>query len=130
MYYYGARPGWSLLLAPVPLVGIVVVTVGVGALLAALTVAYRDFRFVVPFLIQLWLFMTPVIYPSTLLPGRWRLLQAVNPLAGLLDGFRSCVLGLAVDWHSLSLSAGVGVLAFVAGAIYFRSVERRLADVI
>lgn len=130
MWYYGVRPGWALLLAPLPLLGVVVVTVGVGALLAALTVAYRDFRFVVPFLIQFWMFVTPVIYPSTLLPERWRLVQAVNPLAGLLDGFRSCVLGLAVDWRSLSLSAGVGLLAIFVGAVYFRSVERRLADVI
>lgn len=130
MYYYGIRPGWTLLLAPLPLLGVVVVTIGVGAFLAALTVAYRDFRFVVPFLIQLWLFVTPVIYPSTLLPEPWRLVQALNPLAGLLDGFRACVLGLPVEWRSLALSAAVGVLAFFGGAAYFRSVERRLADVI
>lgn len=130
MIYYGTRPGWALLLSPFPLLGVVVVTVGVGAFLAALTVAYRDFRFVVPFLVQLWLFVTPVIYPSALVPERWRLVQALNPLAGLLDAFRACVLGLPLEWPSVIVSGTVGVLAFFAGAAYFRSIERRLADVI
>ncbi len=128
----GAGPGWGVLLSPLWLLGILAAAVGLGALLAALTVAYRDFRYVVPFVVQLGLFFTPGIYLQS---GRdigtagW-LLAALNPLNGLIGGFRESLLGGASDWP-----AALGALALAAawlaiGCGYFRMVERRFADVI
>jgi len=130
MLYYGT--GWSLNLLAVPLlVPLVVFTaLGVGTLLSALTVAYRDFRYVIPFLVQLWLFATPVIYPASLVPEGWRWLVFLNPMAGIIEGFRSAFLDRPFDLASLAVSAAVAVLFFLAGVFYFEKVERRFADII
>jgi homopolymeric O-antigen transport system permease protein len=130
MFYYGVTLSLQLALLPVLLVGTILVATGVGTLLSALTVAYRDFRYVVPFMIQLWMFVTPVIYPSTLVPDRWRPLLALNPMVGLIDGFRSAFLARPLDWTQISVSLALSALLFLGGAIYFRSVERRFADII
>ena len=130
MLYYGVRPTWMLLLAPIPLLGVALVAIGVGTYLAALTVAYRDFRYVVPFTIQIWMFLSPVIYPSRLVPEDWRWLQALNPLTGMLDGLRACIFHFPVDWTGQALSWAITLLALWWGIRYFRRVERGLADVI
>ncbi|MHC4933771.1 MAG: ABC transporter permease [Planctomycetota bacterium] len=130
MLFYGV--GWSvnLLAAPFLILVVVFTALGVGTLLSALTVAYRDFRYVMPFLVQLWLFATPVIYPASLVPEGWRWLLYLNPMAGVVHGFRSAFLDRPFDPASLVISAAVAVLIFLAGALYFEKVERRFADII
>jgi lipopolysaccharide transport system permease protein len=130
MGFYGTALSWQVLFLPLFLAGTLVAATGVGALLSALTVAYRDFQYVVPFLVQLWLFVTPVIYPSSLVPQQWRWLLSLNPMAGLIDGFRAAFLGRPLEWPQIGLSLLVAALLFLGGAAYFRKVERRFADVI
>jgi lipopolysaccharide transport system permease protein len=132
MVFFGAVPGWGLLLAPVILVGLFMAALGVGMMLSALTVAYRDFRFVVPFLVQLWMFATPCIYlqENLTLGPRWEAVLPLNPVYGLIANFRASMLGGAIDWYSLGVSGTVTVLVLVLGCLYFRRVERGFADII
>jgi lipopolysaccharide transport system permease protein len=132
MAYHGVAPGVTIVLAPAMVAGLVLAAVGVGSLLAALNVAYRDFKYVIPFLVQLWMFATPTVYMqdqgtfSTTL----RALLPLNPAYGLIANFRSAVMGDPLDLYSLFVSLSVSVVLFVAGALYFRRVERGFADVI
>ncbi|MGE0432055.1 MAG: ABC transporter permease [Planctomycetota bacterium] len=122
--------GWQVLTLPVFVLGAVVAATGVGMLISALNVSYRDFRYVIPFMIQIWLFLSPVIYPPTLVPAEWRPLLALNPMTGMIGGFRAAVLGTTLDWHSVAVGFAVAAVAFVVGAIAFQRMERRFADVI
>jgi lipopolysaccharide transport system permease protein len=130
MLFYGV--GWSLnlLMAPVLLLAIVFTALGAGTCLSALTVSYRDFRYVVPFMVQTWMFLTPVVYPASLVPTQWRWLLYLNPMAGLVEGFRAVFLGSAFDFFGLAVSAGTAFGLFLAGVAYFARVERRFADII
>jgi lipopolysaccharide transport system permease protein len=130
MIYYGTPVSWQLLLVPGFLAGTVLAATGVGTFLSALTVTYRDFRYVVPFAIQIWMFVTPVMYPATIVPGRWRWLLSLNPMTGLIEGFRAAFLARPCDWSHFSISMMVGIVIFLFSAFYFRRVERRFADVI
>jgi lipopolysaccharide transport system permease protein len=136
---YGLMPPLQVLLLPLMLLGVVVSAVGIGALLAALTVAYRDFRYVVPFLVQMWMFATPVGYPLTKLVNAlnnygfsdwWLILYFANPMAGYVQGFRWCLLGEPIDFFHFSISATLSVLLLLIGTAYFRRMERRFADVV
>jgi lipopolysaccharide transport system permease protein len=126
---YRQVPGWGVVMVP----GLVLLTaaaaLGMGLLLAALTVSYRDFRYVVPFMMQAWMYASPVIFPISIVPAEYRWLLALNPLFGIIDGFRAALLHRSFDWTTLSISAAmsVGLLAF--GMFYFRQTERRFADI-
>jgi homopolymeric O-antigen transport system permease protein len=126
----GQMPAPTAVLAPLPVLALAIAACGVGTGLAALTVRYRDFRHVVPFLLQVWLFVTPVIYPVTLVPARWRLLLYLNPVAGLVDAFRAALLGTPLSLAGLALSGAVTLVLLAAAAAYFRRVERDFADVV
>jgi lipopolysaccharide transport system permease protein len=130
MLWYGV--GWSanLLAAPLLLLAVVFVALGVGTLLSALTVAYRDFTHVTPFLVQIWMYVTPVIFPITLVPERWRSLLYLNPMTGLVEGFRSSFLGKPFDLVGLGISFAMALAIFAVGVAYFEKVERRFADII
>lgn len=130
MAYYRVGLNGQSLLAALFLLGTVLTTAGIGAVLAALIVAYRDVKFVVPFLLQILLFVTPVIYPPSIVPERWRSFLFLNPLAGLVDGFRACLLSIPLDQPATTVSLALSPVIFLAGAAYFSSVERRFADVI
>jgi len=104
--------------------------VGVGTALAAVTVAYRDFRYVVPFVLQIWMFASPVAYPASLLPERWRWLSVVNPAFGVVEAYRAALFGTAMPWQALGYSTLFGIVLLFAAVSYFRSVERRFADII
>lgn len=130
MAFHGVGPTWRILLLPLFLAAAALVAAGAGTLLAGLTALYRDFRFVIPFMIQIWMFVSPVIYPASVVPERWRTLYFLNPVAGLLEGFRAACLGLPFDGPRLAVSLAAAVVLFVIGTRYFASVERRLADVI
>ncbi|KAB2857908.1 MAG: ABC transporter permease [Bauldia sp.] len=128
--FYGV--GWSvnLLAAPILIAGIIFIALGVGVFLAALNVAFRDFRYVIPFMVQFWMFATPVVYPASLVPAEWRWLLFLNPMAGFIEGFRSAFLGRPFDWLAIAISLVVAAAVFVAGVAYFEKVERSFADVI
>jgi len=130
MIYYRTPLSWQLLWVPLFLAGTVLVATGIGSLLSALTVAYRDFQYVVPFMIQLWLFTTPVIYPPSLVPEKWRWLLFLNPMAGLIEGFRAAFLARPLDWPPIGISLLVSIVCFLTGAAYFQQVENRFADII
>jgi lipopolysaccharide transport system permease protein len=132
MAYYGVAPGWSAALTPLICLLLVVGALGVGTFLSALTVAYRDFRYVVPFSVQLWLFATPCIYldAATVVGPRGQLVLPLNPAYGLIYNFRQAMLGGPLDGYSLAVSSAVSVGLLVLGCVYFRRVERSFADII
>jgi lipopolysaccharide transport system permease protein len=132
MLWRGVIPGWSFALVPFTVLGLVVAALGVGTFLSALTVAYRDFKHVVPFMVQLWMFATPSIYmqaTATISP-RLQYLLPLNPAYGLIANFRQAMLGGAIDGYSLAVSGTVSVLLLVGGCLYFRRVEDDFADII
>ncbi len=130
MGFYGIAPKATVFIVPLLMLATVVAALGVGMLLAALTVTYRDFRYIVPFLLQIWMFASPVAYPLTLVPERWRIAYSLNPLAGIIDGFRSCLLGEPIQTMSVAISTCVAVILLIAGAAWFRRWERRFADIV
>ena len=129
MYYH-----WTLtpkiLLLPVFILGILLAASGAGLALSALNVSFRDVKYAVPFLVQMGLFVTPIIYPARYIPAKWQYLLALNPMAGMVMGFRYCLLGSAVSWNLIAISFLVSVLLFGAGLLIFRRMERRFADII
>jgi lipopolysaccharide transport system permease protein len=130
MIYYGVMPTLNVAMV-LPLVFLTVVAaLGVGMILSALNVAYRDVGYVVPFVVQLWMFATPVIYPLSIVPKRWQWVMSLNPLTGIIEGYRSAILGTAFDWANLGVSVSAAVIAFLAGIVYFKRVERQFADIV
>jgi lipopolysaccharide transport system permease protein len=130
MLWYGVGWSWNLLAAPFLLMGVAFAALGIGTLLSALTVSYRDFTHITPFLVQIWLYVTPVVFPLSLVPPRWQWLLNLNPMTGLVEGFRAAFLGKPFDIAALSLSLAVAIALFGLGILYFERVERRFADII
>jgi lipopolysaccharide transport system permease protein len=132
MFYYRVHVSWVLLLfSPFVILLMVLLTTGISMFMAALNVRYRDVKYALPFLIQIWMFATPIIYPIAMIPQRFRGLLALNPCWGMVDSFRACVFpGRPVDLTLLGMSVGVTVAVFVAGVYYFHRAERSFADVI
>ena len=130
MAYYGVAPTGNLLMLPVVLALTVLFTLAVGTWLAALNVKYRDVRFALPFLVQLWLFVSSVIVPSSGVPQPWRRLLILNPVSGLIEGWRAALLGLPFDWPALAVAAGLTAAALFTAAYYFRRVEKDFSDII
>ena len=131
MAYYNFVPGVAILLFPF-LVGLTFLcAVGVGLWLSALNVQYRDIRYVIPFLIQIWMFVSPVIYPASLVTERYKWVLALNPMGGVINAFRACMLGhKPIDWFLLGISTGIIIMIFVSGTYYFRRMEKTFADVV
>lgn len=131
MLWYGVAPAAGMLAAPPLVLLLVLCAMGVGTLLATLTVAYRDFRYMVPFLVQIWLFSTPAIYMNAdALGPRWQRYLPLNPAYGIIVNFRAAMLGTPWDLYALSVSTAVGAAIFLTAAFYFRRVERSFADII
>ncbi len=130
MLWYRIVPGWSFALVPFLTLGLVVAALGVGTLLSALTVAYRDFRHAVPFLVQIWMFATPCIYLQTGVSSRLSRFLPLNPAYGLIANLRQAMLGGPIDGYSLAMSGAVSVFLLLAGCLYFRRVECEFADII
>ena len=128
---YGVSLGWGMLAVPVLALFALTTAVAVGLWLAALNVRFRDVRYMVPFLTQIWMFLSPVFYPSSLVPERFRALYGLNPLAGVIEGFRWALLGRGdPSWTIMAVSAVVVGLLLTSGLFYFRKVERSFADII
>jgi lipopolysaccharide transport system permease protein len=130
MGWYGVGWSWNLLAALPLLAAVMFAALGVGTLLSALTVAYRDFTHITPFLLQVWMYVTPVIFPVSLVPPRWQWLLYLNPMTGLIEGFRAAFLGKPFNVNGLCASLAVALALFAIGVAYFERVERRFADII
>jgi len=131
IFYYHLTPTIAALLIPVFLLLAVMTALAVGLWLSALNALYRDVRYVIPFLVQFWMFASPVAYPSTLVPERWRWLYGLNPMAGVVEGFRWALTGHGQPPGALVLvSAGTVLLLFLGGVVYFQKIESKIADTV
>jgi lipopolysaccharide transport system permease protein len=130
--WYGLGPTWSWLVFPFFLILACAAALGAGLWCAAWNVKYRDFRYIIPFVIQFGLYISPVGFSSTIIPPSWRILYALNPMVGVIDGFRWSLLGgrTALNTASLALSVLISVVLLISGVWHFRRVEREFADVI
>lgn len=131
MAFYGIAPTINLLWMPLFLLLALVTSLGVGLWMSALNVKYRDVRYIVPFVIQVWMFSTPIVYPSSLLPASWRTIYGLNPMVGVVEGFRWALLGTnTVPGFMIGVSAAAALLILVGGAFYFRHMEKSFADIV
>ena len=132
MAWYNFVPSWRIMTLPVFILIAVAAAIGVGLWLAALNVEYRDFRYIVPFIIQFGLYISPVGFSSSIVPEQWRLIYSLNPMVGVIDGFRWAILGResTIYLPGFILSIGIVLLVLFSGIWYFRRVERTFADVI
>ncbi len=131
MFYYGIRPSATIFLAPVFLLLAVFTALAAGLWLSALNVQFRDVKHTIPFLVQFWFFMTPVVYPASLVPGKYRMLYGLNPMAGVVAGFRYSVLGKTAKPDPLIMVSALAVaVMLVGGVLYFRRMESTFADVV
>lgn len=131
MFYYGITPTMAILALPFFILFAIITTFSVSLWLSALNVKYRDIRYTIPFLTQFWLFLTPITYPSSLVPEKWRFIYGLNPMAGVVEGFRWALLGKAnQDWYMISASVVIVIVLLIGGLIYFRRMERTFADII
>ena len=130
MFYFGYSPTINVLLLPAFILLALMTSLGVGLWLSAINVKYRDVRYVIPFLIQLWLFASPVVYSSSLLPEKYQIIYGLNPMAGVIEGFRWVLLGTEPPGSLIAVSVAIVVILLISGAFYFRHNERIFADVI
>jgi len=131
MLYFNIVPEIGILLWPLFAIIMVMISLGVSLFLSALNVRFRDVKYVIPFLIQIWLFLTPIIYPTTIVPQKLRFLSFLNPMTGIVEAFRACALpGKDIAWGPLGISIGIGILIFIFGLIVFNRAERQFADII
>jgi lipopolysaccharide transport system permease protein len=131
MTFFGVAPTWGVLTVPAFLLLALLAALAVGLWLSALNVQYRDVRYTIPFLTQFWMFVTPVAYPASLVPAAYRPLYGLNPMAGVVEGFRWALLGTeAPDWGLMAVSAGTVLVLLVGGLFYFRRMEKTFADVV
>lgn len=130
MAYYGFMPTVNVIFLPLFILFAVLTSLSVGIWLSALNVMYRDFQYTVPFLVQIWLYASPVVYPSSLLPEKWQVLYGLNPMAGVIEGFRWALLGTNPPGAMMGVSLAVVLALLVAGIFYFRRVEQYYADIV
>jgi len=130
MAYYGVHPGWEVLTLPLFIALACGAALAVGLWLSALNVKYRDVKYAIPFLTQIWLFLTPVAYSSSLVPEQWQYVYGLNPMVGVVDGFRWALLGTAAPDETLAVSTAATFLLLFGGLLFFRRLERQFADVI
>jgi lipopolysaccharide transport system permease protein len=130
MSYYGVGVTWSLLMAPALVVLTALLAVAVGMWTSALNVKYRDIHHVIPFAIQLTMFATPIIYPVSIVPERWRWALNFNPLTGIVEGYRAAFFGRPFDWGALAISAAITFALLFYASYHFKRVERTFADII
>lgn len=130
MFYYGVSLTLNILMLPVLVILTTLLAIGIGMWMSALNVKYRDIRYALPFLIQLGMFATPIIYPASLVPEKWRWLLSLNPLTGIIEGYRSAFFARPFDWFGLAVSAVITFLILVYSAYTFRKMEKTFADIV
>ena len=130
MIYYGVGATWNLLMLPALILLTTLLAIGVGMYTSALNVKYRDIRYALPFAIQLLMFATPIIYPVSLVPERWRWAFNLNPLTGIIEGFRAAFFGRPFNWPALAISSAITLALLVYAAYHFKRMERTFADIV
>jgi lipopolysaccharide transport system permease protein len=132
MFYYRFAPGWNMLLLPFFMLLAVMVSLGPGLWITALNVKYRDFRYIIPFIVQFGLYVSPVGFSSNVIPEQWRLVYSLNPMVGVIDGFRWCILGgeSPIYWPGFVLSLAIVAFFLWLGVSRFRRMEKTFADLI
>jgi lipopolysaccharide transport system permease protein len=130
MFYYGFVPTVNVIFLPAFLLLAIATSLGVGLWLSALNVQYRDFQYTVPFLIQIWMYASPVVYPASMLPEKFRVLYGLNPMAGVIEGFRWALLGSTPPSAMILVSVCVVVVLLVSGLFYFKKMEQYFADLV
>jgi lipopolysaccharide transport system permease protein len=130
MAYYGFIPTIAIVLLPLFILLAIMTSLAVGLWLSALNVKYRDFQYTLPFIIQLWLYASPIVYPSSMIPAQYRMLYGLNPMAGVIEGFRWALLGAKPPEAMILVSVAVVVLLLVGGLFYFKRTEQYFADVV
>lgn len=130
MFYYHVKLTLNLFWLPIPIALTVLLALGVGMWLSALNVKYRDVRFAVPFMVQFWMFLSPIAYPSSVIPERWQLLYSLNPATGIVEGFRSALLGQPFKWANLGISTAITLAGLLYSSLVFRKMEKTFADII
>lgn len=130
MVYYRVALTVNVLILPIPILLVVVLATGLGIFVSAINVKYRDVGFILPVLIQIWMYVSPVLYSSELIPYKWRRIYALNPLVGIVEGFRSAVLGSTINWFAIGVSTVTSVFFLVTALLIFRRIEKSFADII
>lgn len=130
MIYYGITVTWHIVMLPVLVALTTLLALSVGMMMSALNVKYRDIRYALPFMIQLWMFASPIIYPSSVIPDKWRRVLALNPLTGFIEGFRSSVFGKKFDWLAIGVSTAITLGLLVYSMYTFRRMEKSFADLV
>lgn len=130
MFYYGIGLSVNILMLPVLAFLTALAAIGAGMWMSALNVKYRDVRYALPFITQFWMFATPIIYPLTLIPEKWRWLLKLNPLTGIIEGYRSAIFGRPFDLAGLGISVGIIIIALLYSIYAFRRMERSFADIV
>jgi lipopolysaccharide transport system permease protein len=130
MLYYGLMPTWHLLFLPLPVFLLIALSMAIGMWTSALNVKYRDIGAILPTMIQLWMYVSPVVYPLSLVPRQWQWLYLLNPLTGIIKAFRTSLLGQSLEWQSLAASAAVTFALLVYSAFVFRRMEKQFADIV
>jgi len=128
LLYYQVTPSWTVIFVPLLIVVTLIATLSLGVLLSALTVFYRDFKHLVPFLVQIFMYFTPVIYPARVIPAKYHWFLALNPMFGLVTAYRSAIYGRPWHFQSLAISTASALISFLVAVYYFRRTERRFAD--
>jgi len=130
MFYYQVPLTWNLLLAPGLIIAMMLVPTGIGMWLAALAIRYRDVKFAMTYVIKLLIYSAPILYSASAIPDNLRFWYSLNPIVGVIEGFRACLLGGPIEWQFILPGLFTAVLIFLSGAIYFRRMERVFVDVI
>ena len=130
MFYYGISITPNLLFLPLMVVLITFLALAIGMWTSALNVKYRDIRYALPFVIQLWMFASPIIYPASMLRGKLKIVLTLNPLTGIIENFRSALVGRQMNWSSLAISAAITLVLFVWSAYAFKRMEKTFADLV
>lgn len=128
MAYYGITPTLNIIWLPLFILLAVVTSMGIGLWLSALNSRYRDFQYVVPFLVQIWMFASPVVYPASMVPSSYQLLYGLNPMTGVIEGFRWTLLGSGSPGTTVFVSAAISMIILITGAFFFRRMEKTFAD--
>lgn len=133
MIYYGINPSIHLVFIPMFMIMMIIASLGVGIWFSAITIRYRDLQQVIPFMIQIGMYLTPVVYPSSLVPGKYVFFYFLNPMCGIVESFRWAILGktfLPDSFMLISLSFSVGIFLFISGVYYFNKIENKIADIL
>jgi lipopolysaccharide transport system permease protein len=130
LLYYNVAPTWNILLLPIFLAYMMIIPAGIGMWLSSLAIRFRDVKFAMSFIIRLLIYTAPVLYSASSIPESYRMLYSLNPIVGVVEGYRACLLGTAIPWQYILPSIISGLLLIVTGAMYFRRMERVVVDVI